>query len=96
MFLVENKGGGGIEKIRRTASLCEERNSVTAAGDDDGVLSSHQQTWVEKTLNRYRWPGYDLAWIATSSDEVWLFVAIGHHRHVAGRREHWYDGENKW
>ena len=28
-----------------TESLCEERNSVTAAGDDDGVRSSHQQTW---------------------------------------------------
>ena len=59
MFLVENKGGGGlrgggIEKMRQTASLCEERNSVTAAGDDDGVLSSHQQTWVKKISNKYR------------------------------------------
>ena len=38
--------------MRRTASLCEERNSVTAAGDDDGVLSSHQQTWVKKNIKQ--------------------------------------------
>ena len=64
-------------------------------------------TASDRPTNKPRWKKHktdivdkdsdNLAWIAASSDEVWLFVAIGHHRHVAGRREHWwYDGENEW
>ena len=33
-----------MRAMEGTASLWEERNSVTAAGDDDGVRSSHQHT----------------------------------------------------
>ena len=38
------KSETGCKLMEGTESLCEERNSVTAAGDDDGVRSSHQHT----------------------------------------------------